>query len=1163
MVAKNVMKLFGKELQLTPKDIFLRSLIFSGLISICIAAIYYVTAILGGYQVYNDIVIGEITLRGLQKSPDITAYKIFIISFLLFFMLSWFFFRFTKKEEQAVAVKEQVGKGLILCFVLGLFSYTIKQNGLSAIGTFLLIAIICAIFILRINDLTAPHWKELSLSFYFIYLSCCGIFSLIKFLIPNSEGIDRLFFVFLFVSEIGLALYIYYSTLNTTDLDKRIYKYAIITWTSQILIPLGLFSLFNTRYFYHGELYKPTGLYKFKAILVLFTAICFIGNIFQLHQLKNRHKIKFVQLSSFFVLAILMTWNTEYNLVISTDPFHTGETAIVWDQVVSQKQRWGDEFVSVLQGLGFFYSMINKFIFSGTFSTYAFAQMFVQLITVISIIVGGFYLLKNKWLLLLIPLQIFLTSDRMYFVLPVILLLMNENILKRPVAWTYIYVGSCAFGIWYQPTYGGVVAVALLPILLLLWKRELKDNGFLRPRTACTKFKLTVFVSSLITIGMLCIPLLYQALRFVAENGKMTEVINGIPAFYSIRDFVPAFINIKIIDAILYFFSKFGIGLVFCIISIYFFFAYVIKENDDIKKIRGIILSVSCPLIFLLLLPAIFVRIDPNSPSRIGNFSISFCSVSLLLFIYFYYQHLNFKSTALIFSGVIIFVLFYNTPQQIFSLHNKINKTIEIPNNAYYFSKEDTGLNKMGNVFTYDEYYIKEARVLRDLCDKVLGFNQTYYDFTDKSIYYLYAERKVPGIYVAPMIAANTPIQRRVLAQLGKNDIPIIFINNPLSLLGPLSLRSYFIYRYFLLQDYLYINYKGFDFLVRSDVDLTYVLKDISVDRMVFKYLPDLDPDQFLSKRLTRDQLTMENITYKNNIEVNSDLALIRGGDPFYILPLDDNKNISMSDIKVIEIVFKEEPIPGQTGQLFIQTDKYNWQEEYSIFFRSSDRVFLPVYQYDHLVKGETILKALRLDFDGLQNGDNASIKEINIYTFKDHEWQDLIIKIEEQWFLNQKISSEITEIVLNNIFKPVNLEFIPNEWGRNYKRLSKMFENKCIFEMTGDVEQIVFTPDRPVTGEDVEFIHLFFDNTSDIKASDVLFNKTNLKNISIKIDGIDRNGNIFNEQFVMKMGKELLIPIGSSPKCLRAKNINSVTIFRENFPRLDIQNIEALHLID
>lgn len=765
-------------------------------------------------QIFTDVVLDFMGMRNGNKAADFYAWGAFFTIYITSYLI------LNKTINKNTYIRKDNDWGIFGIYLFLLF-WGIKTYGIDRNKTCIIIVVLGLIHYLHKRKVNGKFIFDALCGIYCIYLSLSGIVALIGYIIPRLN--EKLYYynnTIIVISVVILSMGYLYRMIHK-DEECKLENYLI-----QLFIPLNLLSIIGVDYWYRGERVVVNDYKKFTLIVV---SLCIILIIFGGIQYKIKakgHRGIFFTLPSILSYGIIVFWDTGYNLIINQDPYHVGETATVWKQIVEVGQKWGDEFVSVMQGLGFIISAINEWIFEGNIATYVQAGYILMVIAVTLLITALYSIVENKAILIsVIPLLPFFIYDRMYLIIWVYIFLINPNFIKQPIKWTYCYILTCVLHIFYQPTYGGVVAFSLVPVLIFIWYTEHKYNKVFDFKLQKNRRIMLPFIISCALIAIICFPMLKHALQFLSYNGYETQNANGILFEKSFEFGTITLTNNGVIDMILFIFAKFGTGLLTFCMLIYFYTIYVIKDYDKVRKIQGTILTLSVGISYLMMTPAVLTRID-GGLSRIGIFScIYLCGFTTML-LYLYRNELHFKKLAVLLLGVIGCTCIYVKTPDYFTIHKKAVERVEISDEILRIDDSDSGLSNWGDVFMTDTNYLHEAMTLNDICKYLLEDNQTYLDVTDQPIYYNFTNRRVPGVYASTYNLYNSILQEQTLEKLITEDCPIIFISKLNCAVT--SLRSYRIYRYFMLQNYNFVIYKNVNFMIRDDVDLTPIENDIS-----------------------------------------------------------------------------------------------------------------------------------------------------------------------------------------------------------------------------------------------------------------------------------------------------------------------------------------------
>ncbi len=1125
------------------------SMIISTVVALLVSGLIY-NGFKESLQPYHDIVAGDLSLPGVNKAVDFYAFYSFIgVYFLSFIMISMLANKSNIGNEMKIRQfsKGTIFTGIFIPFVIMLYRY----GNLPMFHAIYGVIVIVSTLIFLSTGFEKKVVVKLVISSYYIYLTLSGLLALVTLAMPSI--VDRIsqFFIIIF----GACLIIWGWILSKLEShrmsDAQSVADKFVQWT-QMLIPLILLGLINIRYIYQGAYVEINSLERFNFIIVSIVGLLIASNLISVMYQREKANISSVNITTIVSIACISFWNSGYNMLINLDPFHTGETEIIWTQVVELGQHWNTDFVSVLQGLGLFISGVNKILFGGTFATYELAHNFVMVMVAALLSVLLYLVIEHKWLLLFyVPVMPLFFMNRTYLIPLVLVFLLNKSLIRRPILWTYSYIFTCILHILYQPTYGGALALALFPVWIYILYNGWKRDGIFDTHDAKSKRRSILFASSVILIGILCIPMLLGVLKFLKSNGFETVTGNGVSMAQVFATPGVVLTGFQKVDFLIHLMVKFGFGLTNIVVLTYLFFVYVLKETNREKQVQGIMLTFSVIVSYILIMPASFTRVDAGL-SRIGSMNLIYSGCFVLLLLYLYRDNFKNKQVLIISSGILFALSFYITYPPYIQIHERVSRVVEIPSDALHVSVAESGIPKLGDAYIGRRAYYDEVMVLKEVVDTLLEENQTYYDFTDKIIYFNYTEKKVPGLYAAGMTAANEILQNQVIENIERYDVPLVFINNPLRYIRVSeSLRSYRIYRYFMERDYEFIRYKNVDFLVRSDVDLSPLAGNL--DTVTFETSFGLFDNQINIDSIDKNQdinLATESIVYNNSIVNDNNVWRISGIDPFYVF--DTSGQINISDVDFVEFTFDKELPSGVRGQLFVQTDQIGHNEVNSIKFdMNTDKVIVPVNTRPELQLNGALMN-IRLDFDNINDGSDVSIKSVRLIDATEVGMQD----ISQQYSM---LSSKMKKKRLNEAFVYPNLGSIALEWGKSYDLMRNRFAetdtNVTIDEGSNSENKSIVNIkcDSQISGFDGEFLKMDLSGIGNDKIT-----------LRLEVRGLDKENEAFSEMFLLDSSDStILVPIASSPTCLQAKRIESITLSDiRNQANLVVNDIKFLKLI-
>ncbi|EJP21858.1 hypothetical protein HMPREF1142_2017 [Peptostreptococcaceae bacterium AS15] len=1064
-----------------------------------------------GIQRYADIAVGNITTLGIFKSVDFYLYYSFIFIFISVFFIIYFY---KKSRYKVINTKKSKNTLLLLTLLLVFPSCFVYFFRIYQYETYKVIvfSILCfSFFIAYYFSKKINIAIDVLICEFFIFLSCSALGALLFKLTDMTSR--NVFLLSFFIFCISVFLYMYMFIIHFKGEREELLNKSFIL--SQFLIPFNLLSIINKRYIYLENPYYLKYFDRFEYLISFLIGICIVYNVLMIIFKKNNYKIN---ISTLFIICVVTLWDHNYSLLIEQDQFHTGETAIVFSQIFDKGQIWNKEFVSVLQGLGLIVSGINKFLFYGKFS------MFYQTNNVVKVIfsTGAFLALvgiikDRRKLLFFIPIMSIFIFNRGFAIPITFLLLINPYLIRKVKLWIYTYAFLCIFNIFFQPTYGGVMAVSFLPIAFVLLYNDIKDTGI---KSYINNRINIIFILSLVCIFLFSIPLIIDALIFLIDNSYQTQITNGIALKQQIITEPIPLSGFHFIDKFFTLFMAYGISFLSFSFLFIFFVVYVKKEEDFTRKIQGVCLTLIPCTSFILWLPAILTRIDYGI-TRIGYISIIMVSLFSPTLIYLYRKRIKDKLLIFFFSTIIaVIIIYYNTP--IF-LPYMGNMAMEIKIPSDYKKIDDGVVDGLGEAFINNENYVEEAKAIKMLSDTVLSDNQTYYDFTDKSIYYYYSGRRVPGLYVSSMICANDKLQKKAIEKLKKEDIPLIFINNPLRFIQVSeSLRSYRIYKYFMTKNYRYINYNNIDFLLRDDVDFSKLIENYNTSTV-------LSIEKFLKNVKVIDTIYNNNITYISCLEKSGDSGyIVKDWDPFIIYK--PNHEYSPKSIDAVKINFSNKTIKNFQGEIFIAYEE-NGEEKLinQKFLASENRTVIPIFLNSNSISSLPI-KYIRVDWDNLHNGDSVAIKSIDILYLNDD-----VKKTIKDNFINEDTIDKI-----NNFFHQENLGYLPEQWGYNWEELESRFKEVSTLKISVSQDNldnniVYFDEKENIDGKTGDFLLMNLVNNH-------IENKNEMLEIELTVNVTGKNNNKYSDKFLFTTkGNKLLVPIGTSYKILSSNRIDNI----------------------
>lgn len=308
---------------------------------------------------------------------------------------------------------------------------------------------------------------------------------------------------------------------------------------AQVCIPLGFFALFSHLFLYQGKTCAIPLPWRAMVFLFAVIAVCVYACI-----RKDRALVKDAgarPLDELVSLATCITiyalnWYLPNGLIHVTDAHHPIENIIGFSQIFELGQV---PFASYLPISGMYSVVHGAFLYAfgdDLLANYGIAT------DIVVICLSGWTLFLLRRLLpmryvLLVALFFHVSSyNRVWFILPVILLLLQPEILQRRTRMIVTWLlTSCFLGLYY-PLYGAATCLGFLPVVLY---------HLASYRTARPQFSLRYAVPWVVTalVLLLATPLLYgMAIHMLAMSGQ-TVWADGIGAFAQQPDWFLFFVK--------------------------------------------------------------------------------------------------------------------------------------------------------------------------------------------------------------------------------------------------------------------------------------------------------------------------------------------------------------------------------------------------------------------------------------------------------------------------------------------------------------------------------------------------------------------------------------------------------------------------------------------
>jgi hypothetical protein len=952
-----------------------------------------------GAEKYTDVIVGRTTWSDFYKSFDYIA----VYLFLLIFFFIWFFSVFlinrlpstyqTVKREQIIDKVNALSSFVVigcLAYTIGLWLMT-RTFPLVEVTTTCIIAAIW--LVLKLKSQAAPYpqilyessnrFVSFLLGIFFTFFSVIGIIGAVKLVDPNflisdiSAAKAIVFFSVLLVAIIGLFMLL----TNSKVLNKQWARFA---FSAQLFTPLLLTIFVHGIYQQNDTMVRINVPFSTTFLIALISLLAISYNLRELIKATNFKNFpsidRLILRTSVISISCFLAYKIPAYSPFTLDDFHLGEAMLPWNQIFHYHQTIYNGFLPVHGLMDVLYSGINSIMFYGTASSFPPANSFFP------IVVAGLtsYLLcrlaGNAWGLAF-SIVLFPLSNRFFFVLPVILILALPGLVSRPIMWIASWIILSIIHVFYIPSAGTALTVASLPFAGIMIYETITKTDYKDIWLNNWKKGLVLIVIIFVLIWFSA-PSVTGLLEFIRDNGSVIAIARGIGLFQ--YGGVPHWFPWQNI----YLWTGFRIGGWFfgALVLWYLFNRNLIKQNGQIKDNflkPGSIVSLIGMIFLIALTPYSMGRIDPNELSRTGCVSLLVIGTILPLAIVLCTDLRRRPLMPVAIIGILLgvkssFTLGYSIRYESPGYWaQQAVKTISVPSDAQFIRGDKIDLPNLGGIFIRPAK-LDQIRKLKRLTDTFLKDGETYFDLTNRSVYYFILDKKPPTSYLSDYNTPSYELQEKMIDGLKKTNPPVVWIGPRISHDGgPASLRSYRIYRWLMKQNYRYYEQDGFSFLIRKDryseLGLNHLSKKSNLDGLSKTFhqkelqsIP-ISWGRNVNNLMHRFKDANSNIVpvFYHNI-VNDDNGWLRvvGSDPYVVWKLAPHIDGGEYDFLLISLECHQKNNPLFRGEVFWADHDNKFSDDRSFNFNiKSGKLLIPLGSHPDWLKS-TQIKRLRFDID-------------------------------------------------------------------------------------------------------------------------------------------------------------------------------------------------------
>jgi hypothetical protein len=764
---------------------------------------------LGGALSYPEFVLGLHSWEMVNKQRDFWAFRLFVLVAITSFVVLALWTDWLNQRQKLLpgAVQQLLELSL---FPLVIWLGVLLGGGHDPVPIGWVVAVFGGLLLLFAFSLSSSHAQDvydrallprLIAAMAFSFFSGLGAALCFSQMAPELARSARLVMAALVLGPPVLVC-----LLGCGAIVRCGSRRDVLRWVDRLLmlaqagLPLLFFSLLPPRQLEGGMLLAYPWSWRMPVLLVGFALWAWWGGVrvWTRWGKQNADGMTAAPLSfwSLVALAVFLTAGQPTGAAVWGDDFHLGEMLLPW-------QQWIDfgkvPFVDVVPFHGFMHFVagaLGHFFYGEGVMAGQYHIRKLMYAVPIGLTVAGVYRLAGSKVALLVALfslPISFYMGRLLWLAPLLFWLALPGGWQRPARWLTQWICACALAVGYNLVAGAALGVATLPFALWQAFRLWRDQRglFLRFAGAVTALLLLV----------LALPLprsvLVGYIRFVVENQAAYTVVRSIPWSMS-WSLTPASSGLTGHVLVYELLRMLWIPVLVAIVLLVLCAGGA--KSGRRPRAAWLFPGVSMALVLLMLSPYALSRIDAGSISRTG--SIAFWSASLFLPVALAWyvgriqlRHLLVLAFVLsLYSESLGFADRFN-PRYLFW---RAYRDIHVPAEAVYVHPGSTSLAHLDHtVVAQDQRTSWEA--FQAALATVLPDGETYYDLTNRQLYYVLTQSEVPARYAAEASAVNGMHQESILRQLTARPPAAVYVapiwpNDHTS-----NLRSYHLYRHVLL----------------------------------------------------------------------------------------------------------------------------------------------------------------------------------------------------------------------------------------------------------------------------------------------------------------------------------------------------------------------------
>lgn len=760
---------------------------------------------------YYDIIAQDIARMGTNKSGELRLIWItFIIGTISIFIYHKIYHIFFNKENMIISNPRYEKNDKCILEILGLFIipnivlYIFTEN----INYYLLLGGSVYIFFMLYEKMLGNEFesdeefpKRVMLCIIMTYYCILGVLSLLNSLNLTNKISKQLVQVLIIVITL-VVLYSKYFRKNTQIVNNLILG-------TQLIIPLNLFIYLINRYEYDGKLIELP--YPNNYCFIIYGII--VGLVlYAYYNFKKVVKLKKIPISkmilpSTIICLFIINMFRDPNYIYSTDLWHTGEILLPWHQIVDKGLIPYKEYSSQAGLFPMLFGFIHNMLLVGTATTYNFSWSLQYMFIAILVGILMYYCVGSKISLIISMVTVISNYNRTLVILPVILLLCYEKLIKNKIYWLEIWLFCCFISGIYYPVYGVGIFLGTLPFAIIQIINVIKEKRHIN----IVQY-LVLAIESIVIIFN--IPLLIRMAKHILLMSSQSILADGISVVGISKPtnwFWNIFNDNDRLRNLIYIIFEFSIPIFYSVVFVFLLFLYLKKNRK--RKLSEIIQS---PIMLLLNMGIItlpityifgFVRMDETwFLGRAAYVIMIFSGIVLPIILWKYGKLICNKSISMTLMGISIAITIMiggsNMGNEINNIKNKY-----VVNSEEYEYVNNTGIENLGNGFV-TKFGLNITETVNDVMKLVLKEDESIFLFSGNQALYYILDQSTPVPDAAICAVTDRKTQDIDIKALNENPPMLIQWNSDL------GIKNYYIFKWMIEKGYVPYTKNNVNFFI-------------------------------------------------------------------------------------------------------------------------------------------------------------------------------------------------------------------------------------------------------------------------------------------------------------------------------------------------------------